>query len=255
MSPPGRRHRLTAALAVLSLLCGWLGLRPERSGAAVATVPRPLWSPDRLPALLAEAQGTVDLERAVDELLARSLAAPAAAVGGTPPVPRAVAAPAAAVGGTPPVPRAGARSCLAVYEGTRPVLLRRPDEALTPASTQKVLVATAALSVLGPDFRFETKVVAESGPRDGPRRATVARPAKMRPDAGAAGWPVNAIGPLPTANNAAATRPDALAIAADSDRLFPSQTLQPLTSIPHLRPSRPSHLPPSIPLAPSPSPA
>ena len=89
MSPPGRRHRLTAALAVLSLLCGWLGLRPERSGAAVATVPRPLWSPDRLPALLAEAQGTVDLERAVDELLARSLAAPAAAVGGTPPVPRA----------------------------------------------------------------------------------------------------------------------------------------------------------------------
>ena len=167
MSPPGRRHRLTAALAVLSLLCGWLGLRPERSGAAVATVPRPLWSPDRLPALLAEAQGTVDLERAVDELLARSLAAPAAAVGGTPPVPRAVAAPAAAVGGTPPVPRAGARSCLAVYEGTRPVLLRRPDEALTPASTQKVLVATAALSVLGPDFRFETKVVAESRPRDG----------------------------------------------------------------------------------------
>src|SRR5207237_1799744 len=98
---------------------------------------------------------------------APSLAAPAAAVGRTPPVPRAVAAPAAAVGGTPPVPRAGARSCLAVYEGTRPVLLRRPDEALTPASTQKVLVATAALSVLGPDFRFETKVVAARRPRAG----------------------------------------------------------------------------------------
>ena len=69
-------HRLTAALAALSLVCGWLALRPERSGAAVATTPRPLWSPDRFPALLAEAQGAVDLERAVDELLARSLAAP-----------------------------------------------------------------------------------------------------------------------------------------------------------------------------------
>jgi D-alanyl-D-alanine carboxypeptidase/D-alanyl-D-alanine-endopeptidase (penicillin-binding protein 4) len=56
---------------------------------------------------------------------------------------------------------------VAVYEGERPVLLRRPDQALTPASTQKILVATAALSVLGPDFRFETKVLADAPPRDG----------------------------------------------------------------------------------------
>ncbi len=133
MKPPGRRHRLTAALAVVAVLCGWLALRSPRSGAAVATTTRPLWTPDRLPALLAEAQGTVELGRAVDELLAGS----------------------------------GAHTCLAVYEGSRPVLLRRPDEALTPASTQKILVATAALSALGPDFRFETKVVAETRPRDG----------------------------------------------------------------------------------------
>src|SRR5947208_881635 len=91
--------------------------RPRsRSPAATS---RPLWPPDRLPALRAEAQGTVDLGRAVDELL----------------------------GG------AGVRSCLAVYEGDRPVLLRRPDDDLTPASTQKILVATAALAVLGPGFR------------------------------------------------------------------------------------------------------
>jgi D-alanyl-D-alanine carboxypeptidase/D-alanyl-D-alanine-endopeptidase (penicillin-binding protein 4) len=120
-------------LAILSLVCGWLALRPERSGAAVATAPQPLWALDRLPAVLAEAQGTVDLERAVDQLLGQS----------------------------------GARSCIAVYEGNRPVLLRRPDDALTPASTQKILVATAALAVLGPDFRFETKVLAEGPPRDG----------------------------------------------------------------------------------------
>jgi D-alanyl-D-alanine carboxypeptidase/D-alanyl-D-alanine-endopeptidase (penicillin-binding protein 4) len=124
----------TVALAVLSLLCGWLALRPPVSGAATDTSPRPVWAPDRLPALLAEAQGTVDLGRAVDDLLTQS-------------------------GAT--------RTCLAVYEGERPVLLRRPDQALVPASTQKILVATAALAALGPDFRYETRVVTDAAPRDG----------------------------------------------------------------------------------------
>jgi len=130
---PGRPMMITAALSAISLLCGWLALRPPSSGAAVATAPRPVWSPDRLPALLAEAQGTVDLERAVDDLVAHS----------------------------------GARTCLAVYEGERPVLLRRPDAALTPASTQKILIATAALAALGPDFRYETRLVSDAPPRDG----------------------------------------------------------------------------------------
>lgn len=124
---------ITAVLAAVSLLCGWLALRPPGSGAAVETASRPVWAPDRLPALLAEAQGTVDLERAVDELLAPT----------------------------------GARACLAVYEGQRPVLLRRPDESLIPASTQKILVAAAALAALGPDFRYETKVLSDGAPRDG----------------------------------------------------------------------------------------
>jgi serine-type D-Ala-D-Ala carboxypeptidase/endopeptidase (penicillin-binding protein 4) len=130
---PGRRSTVTAALAVVSLLSGWLGLRPERSGAAVETAPRAVLTPDRLPSLLAEAQGTADLERAVGDLLASS----------------------------------GVRSCLAVYEGQRPVLLRNADQALVPASTQKILVATAALAVLGPDFRYETRVVSDAPPRDG----------------------------------------------------------------------------------------
>src|SRR6185503_16888043 len=107
-----------------------LALRPDSSGAAVETAPRPVWTPDRLPALLAEAQGTADLERAVDELLASS----------------------------------GARSCVAVYEGERLVPLRRADQALVPASTQKILVATAALTVLGPDFRFETRALTDAPP-------------------------------------------------------------------------------------------
>ncbi len=123
----------TAALAAISLLCAFLALRPPSSGAAVEIAARPVWTPERLPALLAEAQGTVDLERAVDELLAQS----------------------------------GARTCLAVYEGERPVLLRRPEQPLVPASTQKTLVATAALAALGPDFRYETSVVSDGGPREG----------------------------------------------------------------------------------------
>ena len=128
-----RPRRTTLALAALSLVCGWFALRPEGSSAAVETAPRPVWTPERLPALLAEAQGTVDLERAVDQLLDQS----------------------------------GARSCFAVYEGDRAVLLRRADQALVPASTQKVFVAAAALAVLGPGFRFETKVLADAPPRDG----------------------------------------------------------------------------------------
>ena len=41
---------------------------------------------------------------------------------------------------------------------------RAGDLALAPASTQKLLVAAAALQRLGPDYRFETTVVAPSAP-------------------------------------------------------------------------------------------
>jgi serine-type D-Ala-D-Ala carboxypeptidase/endopeptidase (penicillin-binding protein 4) len=127
------RRLLVAGLAVLALAAAWGALRPEPSLATTAPAARrPLWSPDRLPALLAEAQGTVELEQAVDELLS----------------------------GLP-------SSCLVVHQGQRPVLVRRPNLALTPASTQKLLVGAAALRLLGPDFRFETKVVASEPPRQG----------------------------------------------------------------------------------------
>lgn len=127
------RQWQAAALAALAVGAAWAGLRPEPPGAA-NTAPAPgvaLWSPGRVPALMAEAQGTVELEAAVDELLG-DLAA-----------------------------------CVVVHEGDRRVLARHPDRPLTPASTQKILVAAAALSVLGSDFRYETRVVAEERPRDG----------------------------------------------------------------------------------------
>lgn len=127
------RRLVATALATLALGSGWAAVRPEAVPDATApAAPRPLWSPERLPALLAEAQGSVELARAADTLL----------------------------GGLP-------SSCLVVYEDDRPVLTRRPDLPLTPASTQKVLVAAAALHALGPDFRFETRLVAAEAPHDG----------------------------------------------------------------------------------------
>ena len=126
------RRLVAAALAALSLGAAWAALGPEPAPAATPPAAgRPVWAPDRLPALLAEAQGTVELERAVDGLLA------------------------------------GIPSCFVVHEGARPVLVRHPSSPLTPASTQKILVGLAAVHLLGRDFRFVTTVVAGAPPRDG----------------------------------------------------------------------------------------
>jgi D-alanyl-D-alanine carboxypeptidase/D-alanyl-D-alanine-endopeptidase (penicillin-binding protein 4) len=59
------------------------------------------------------------------------------------------------------------RSCLIVHDAGATAYGRAGDLALAPASTQKLLVAVAALDRLGPDFRFETTVVAPAPPSDG----------------------------------------------------------------------------------------
>ncbi|MGI8685279.1 MAG: D-alanyl-D-alanine carboxypeptidase/D-alanyl-D-alanine endopeptidase [Acidimicrobiales bacterium] len=50
------------------------------------------------------------------------------------------------------------RSCLVVRQGARPVLQRRPDERLIPASNLKVLTASAVLARLGNDEKLVTEV-------------------------------------------------------------------------------------------------
>ena len=77
----------------------------------------------------------------------------------------------------PPVPRTlaealgqamgGLTGCLVVEDDGVAIFDHDSGSAFTPASTQKMLVAAAALSRLGPEFRFETKVVAPRPPQDG----------------------------------------------------------------------------------------
>ena len=67
---------------------------------------------------------------------------------------------------------AGTNSCLSVQSGTGQVLYQhQPAAPLIPASTQKLLVAEAALTTLGPNYRFITSVVAPAAPVN----ATVAK--------------------------------------------------------------------------------
>jgi D-alanyl-D-alanine carboxypeptidase/D-alanyl-D-alanine-endopeptidase (penicillin-binding protein 4) len=60
-----------------------------------------------------------------------------------------------------------ATACLTVTSGSRTIHASAADAALVPASLQKLLVAAAALEVLGPDFRYLTRVVAAAAPEGG----------------------------------------------------------------------------------------
>jgi D-alanyl-D-alanine carboxypeptidase/D-alanyl-D-alanine-endopeptidase (penicillin-binding protein 4) len=61
-----------------------------------------------------------------------------------------------------------ATSGIAVVDGDgRPLFTRRERSPFAPASTFKVLVATAALQTLGPGYRFETRFESADDPHDG----------------------------------------------------------------------------------------
>lgn len=60
-----------------------------------------------------------------------------------------------------------ASSCLMVLSGDRVLFERNPDLAVIPASTMKLVTATAALADLGADERLRTPVLASSPPVDG----------------------------------------------------------------------------------------
>jgi serine-type D-Ala-D-Ala carboxypeptidase/endopeptidase (penicillin-binding protein 4) len=98
------------------------------TSAGVAT---PLWSVRRVPEPVVEAVGAQHLQAALD-----------------------VAAP-------------GDGTCFVVSAGNHTLATHGADTPLIGASTQKILVAAAALSTLGPDTTFQTRVVAAGPPADG----------------------------------------------------------------------------------------
>ncbi|MFI5054301.1 MAG: D-alanyl-D-alanine carboxypeptidase, partial [Acidimicrobiia bacterium] len=116
--------------AVVALVVAFSGTdsRAASSHTAVAT---PLWSVRRVPEPVAEAVGVQHLQSALD-----------------------VASP-------------GAATCFLVKAGNHTLAAHDPDTPLLGASTQKILVAAAALTTLGPDTTFTTKVVAPAPPVNG----------------------------------------------------------------------------------------
>ncbi len=118
---------LLATGLVSAYLC-WQSLtvaeaKPEDHQLAAAVL-----SPRRLPGLMAEASQDASLRASIYRLQAgRSLTGPA-------------------------------QACLVIRRDNRVVLATNADKPLIPASTHKVLTASAALDVIGPDSRFRTEV-------------------------------------------------------------------------------------------------
>ena len=127
------RRVVVVVLLVVAGVAIVVATRPPGSPGAAAEPPAlatPLWSARRVPQPLVDGVGRQRLQAALT----------AQATGDT---------------------------CFAVEDATGTVAAAGAEQPLIPASTQKVLVALAALDRLGPDFRYETRAVAPGGVDDG----------------------------------------------------------------------------------------
>lgn len=132
---------MALALVVVAALCGGAASAAERDDApavddlapAVPSPATPVLSARRVPTVIAAPVADRRLVAAVDAVMAGQ----------------------------------DGSACLTVSVGGRVVYGRAPDAPMTPASLQKLVTAVAALDVLGPDFRYRTRVVAAAPPVDG----------------------------------------------------------------------------------------
>jgi D-alanyl-D-alanine carboxypeptidase/D-alanyl-D-alanine-endopeptidase (penicillin-binding protein 4) len=128
------RRLIALVLVVAALGCAYFALRSDDSPAATTNRPRlatPLWSPRRVPQSIVDAVGAQHLQSQLE----------------------------AEVG--------TGQACVVVNAGAADVASHTPTVPMTPASTQKLLTSLAALSTMGPDFKYETKAVAASEPANG----------------------------------------------------------------------------------------
>jgi D-alanyl-D-alanine carboxypeptidase/D-alanyl-D-alanine-endopeptidase (penicillin-binding protein 4) len=131
-----RATRISAILLLLvASVCAALGLRSSGDAAAPAgegtSLATPVWSPRRLPQPIVDAVGAQRLQGALDRELASG------------------------------------DHCIVVTNGTTVVAVHNPSASLIPASTEKLLTGAAVLNELGPEFRYETAVVAAAPPAEG----------------------------------------------------------------------------------------
>jgi D-alanyl-D-alanine carboxypeptidase/D-alanyl-D-alanine-endopeptidase (penicillin-binding protein 4) len=127
------RRVLAAVLAVAAAVAAVLAFHDDKEVASHASgaVATPLWSPRRVPGLVVDAVGAQKLQAALD-----------------------------ATAG-------GAGSCFVVESGGHVVATHGVDTPLPGASTEKLVTAAAALQVMGPDFKYETKAVAPAAVNNG----------------------------------------------------------------------------------------
>ena len=129
-----RRRLLALVLVAVAVVAATAAVAAEEDDTAVAgealpSASTPVLSARRVPGLLAAPVADRRLAEALEATLAR---------------------------------QEGER-CLTVASSGRPVFQHNADRQLVPASVEKLVTAMAALEVLGPDFRFTTRVLS-SGP-------------------------------------------------------------------------------------------
>jgi D-alanyl-D-alanine carboxypeptidase/D-alanyl-D-alanine-endopeptidase (penicillin-binding protein 4) len=132
------RRTIALILFAVSLVLGAMGYQAYAVSAPVGTSDEtavlPVLSPRRLPQLAVDLTQEALLRSSVNSLLAD-------------------------------VP--GATACVSVQRNGRPVVSDDVNTPFIPASTVKLLTATAALSAFEPSHTFTTRAVSKSRPRDG----------------------------------------------------------------------------------------
>ncbi len=128
-------QRIMAAVfaigAVVAVVFAFAGGNEASSATPSAAAVTPLWSARRFPQPLVDAVGAQRLQRVLDSEIG------------------------------------GDGTCFLVDGSGAELASHNADTPLIGASTQKVLVAATMLSTFGPDFTYETKVMAPAAPADG----------------------------------------------------------------------------------------